>query len=274
MIDLNQFSIKITDFKCFGSEPQGFDRIAPFNIIIGRNNSGKSSLIDILPCLTKSTIEIPNELWRGSEEPKIFACSPLPEEVVRKVFSESARGNILGRIEPQAVGRNYIGTKIKWHLNTDKERFPKFGKPKSTILDFSELRESAAKYKEQLARTMPNPFKNLEFRRIRAERTIVPGSDTPNPEIDENDGGTTRLIQQYINKAALPRQLVEETVLEHLNKIFSPDAEFTDIVCQQFSDGKWEVFLKEEQKDFVSLSQSGSGLKTVIIVLVNILLIV
>lgn len=41
-------SIKAKNYKCFGEEPQGFDEIYPINIIIGRNNSGKSSLLDLI----------------------------------------------------------------------------------------------------------------------------------------------------------------------------------------------------------------------------------
>lgn len=48
MIDLNQVSIKVKNYKCFGNDDSGFDEIKPINIIIGRNNTGKSSLLDII----------------------------------------------------------------------------------------------------------------------------------------------------------------------------------------------------------------------------------
>lgn len=32
-------SIKVKNYKCFGDEEQGFEKIFPINIIIGRNNS-------------------------------------------------------------------------------------------------------------------------------------------------------------------------------------------------------------------------------------------
>ena len=48
MADLRDLSIKISNYKCFGDEACGYDRILPINLIIGRNNSGKSSLLDLI----------------------------------------------------------------------------------------------------------------------------------------------------------------------------------------------------------------------------------
>jgi len=35
-----QLSIKVKNFKCFGEQWTGFDKILPINLIIGRNSSG------------------------------------------------------------------------------------------------------------------------------------------------------------------------------------------------------------------------------------------
>jgi len=41
-------NLKIKNYKCFGDTAQGFNEIKPINIIIGKNNSGNSSLIDLI----------------------------------------------------------------------------------------------------------------------------------------------------------------------------------------------------------------------------------
>ena len=54
------------------------------------------------------------------------------------------------------------------------------------------------------------------------------------------------------------------------------DATFTEIVTQQVKIGeinKWEIFLREEEKGRISLSDSGSGLKTILMVLAYTILI-
>jgi predicted ATPase len=40
--------LKVAKYKCFRDVAQGFDQILPFNLIIGRNNTGKSALLDVL----------------------------------------------------------------------------------------------------------------------------------------------------------------------------------------------------------------------------------
>jgi AAA15 family ATPase/GTPase len=41
-------SLKAQNVKCFGEEGFGYEEIKPFNIAIGRNNSGKSTLLDLV----------------------------------------------------------------------------------------------------------------------------------------------------------------------------------------------------------------------------------
>ena len=44
---LRHLSLKIGNYKGF-QEAQGFEGIRPINVLIGRNNSGKSALLDLI----------------------------------------------------------------------------------------------------------------------------------------------------------------------------------------------------------------------------------
>jgi hypothetical protein len=118
-----------------------------------------------------------------------------------------------------------------------------------------------------LAKRIGNPFGNLIFKRLLADRDVLSEADEGPAGVLPNGGGTTRTIEHFINKRSLPRHLVEEKLLFDLNRIFEPDGTFSRILVQQLENGYWEVYLQEEPKGLVPLSQSGSGIKTVLLVL-------
>jgi len=273
-VNLDNFSLKLMNFKCFADEPQGFDKIKPFNIIIGRNNSGKSSILDAFPYLVSNKFNIPPELWHNQQPSQIIATAPMPEEVVRRVFGKNVSGGGIPSNHWQ-FGRHYVGTRITWCMNAGRDDAlvalddcPNGTRPLDRIRE-----QERMGFASKLAISMPNPFQGKSFQRIHAERNILPEQDQSDLSVSGDGSGATNIIQNFINKATLPSSLVEKTLLEQLNVIFSPDALFQRIVCQQLEDEKWEVYLEEEHKGRISLSQSGSGLKTIIIVLIHIFLV-
>ena len=106
----------------------------------------------------------------------------------------------------------------------------------------------------------------MRFRRLLADRDIQPETSSP-VNITSNGQGVTNAIQQFITQASLPSRLVEEVLLAELNAIFEPDGHFDRIVVQQHDNKSWEVYLVEANKGPIALSQSGSGIKTIILVL-------
>ncbi|QDT40708.1 hypothetical protein Pan241w_07660 [Gimesia alba] len=275
-LDLDQFSLKIANFKCFGDTPQGFDRIKPFNLIIGKNNSGKSSLLDIMPCLVTNNFEFLPILWHHHDSPGIFAKQTIPSELLEKHVRKYARKISNNSSYENRMMQKYEGAVIEWRMGglsdecTVESENPKFQQINWMLDSFI----SQDDFERELSKAMTNPFANREFQRITAERNIIPEPDSGDiKKLVKSDGsGVTTIIQKYITKSNLPRDLIKITLLFHLNQIFAPDLKFTDIDCQQHEDTKWEIYLHEEHKGLIPLSQSGSGLKTIIIVLVNILL--
>lgn len=124
----------------------------------------------------------------------------------------------------------------------------------------------------RLVSTIINPFEGKIFNRLAADRDVKPEMDQ-SPVLDMNGNGATNIIQYFFNKAYRIKDGAKRSILAELNKIFSPDAKFSDINVLQNEDNRWEIFLDEDSKGRISLSHSGSGLKTIILVLVNILLI-
>jgi hypothetical protein len=74
--------------------------------------------------------------------------------------------------------------------------------------------------------------------------------------------------------------LVQTHLLTALAHIFRSDGDFTEVQIKIHDEpgtghpqGYWEIYLGEPQKGLISLSRSGSGLKTIILVLLNLLVI-
>jgi len=256
-------SLKIKNFKCFGSEPAGFDDFLPMNVIIGKNNSGKSSLLDFIEYLTKNWIQggkdyIPDNLWHQGNEP----------EVILKCVTENTH------VERGGVGTAFSGFPIKIKIRSDNQN--------SKVLKFEHsVRNSLSEtQKDNLANQFENPLKAYYFKKINVDRNISPEvegkskNSTPRNDFDESGVGATDIIHRFINDAQLPNELVEERLLYSLNEIFSGETKYERIVSQYLEQGgDWEIFLDEDNKERLPLSQSGNGLKTVILILTSIYLI-
>ena len=61
--------IKAANLKCFGNEQQGFDAIRPLNLIIGRNNTGKTALLDAVAFAHAPSSD--QDLYHRGSEPRV-----------------------------------------------------------------------------------------------------------------------------------------------------------------------------------------------------------
>ena len=113
-----------------------------------------------------------------------------------------------------------------------------------------------------------------------ADRDIRPESANEILQLSFDGAGATNVIRKYITSSSLSEDLIQVELLRSLSEIFGSDANFTRIEIRQHDGGgqtkQWEVYLGEPEKatgGLVSLSSSGSGLKTAILVLLNLLVV-
>ncbi|MBO2571602.1 AAA family ATPase [Shewanella algae] len=268
---MHQLEIKFKNYKCF-SEEAGFDAIQRVNLIIGRNNSGKSSLLDLVDAVTSKKYEFDRSTWRGNQRPQVIFGAVVSEEVANRTFPSNTSGGQIGG-NHGAYGRQYIGRAVKWSKSGD-------GRNNNASLiecDDEGIRPpllQSGDYHQRLPNNMPVALEGKIFRRLLAERDILPEpASTKDIKISTNGAGLTNSIQCFINKSDLPSDLVEQGMLRGLNEIFAHDACFTDIVCQLHDNNMWEIYLEEEHKGRIPLSRSGSGIKTVMSVLACLILV-
>lgn len=253
---LENVSVQIGTYKCFGPDPHGYERIMPINLIIGRNNAGKSAMLDLIDYLTQ-----PKDLSALSHRgvaPRILVSDTVSEAVLRTVFPAGLGGGPIHG-DHWVFGSQWIGKRMTVEVRPNVIEFvsiePAFG--------FM----GAQDYEKRLAERKGNPFSGFVFRRLQAERDIVPEPDTDSLDIAANGRGLTNAFQNFINKASLPSDLIEKLLLGELNRIFEPDATFTDITVQKLNTGNWELYIEEAEKGRVSLTHSGSGIKTILLLL-------
>ena len=115
-------SAKIGNYKCF-REPQGFEEILPINVIIGRNNSGKSSLLDLIEFAVDGHLPPVERGHRGSRPEIIYGCK-LNSGVVAEVFNKSIGDDIIIDFN-KYVNDNMIGCIVEWSPTTGKETLVK-----------------------------------------------------------------------------------------------------------------------------------------------------
>lgn len=250
--------VKIRNYKCFGAEPQGFDDIAQFNIIVGRNNAGKSSLLDLAAFLTK-----PCPLPGNKSGPaEVLRMGRVDDSDYKRTFPSDRSRSDIGRFSD--YGQQFINKIVKWRI-TERGANEFLELPDAPPLDLE--------FRSQLVAGKQHPLAGKTFKRLSAERDFQPEGESDDLELSSTGIGATNIIQHYINDLGLPSELIEVTLLAALNEIFGPDAQFGRIGVQRLPDKRWEVFLDEDHKGRIVLSNSGSGLKTVLLVLLLIFVI-
>lgn len=271
MLDFNK--IIFEKYKCFENETI-IENIKPINIVIGKNNIGKSSLLDIIEIINNSTL-----FW-SNRNTKISIEKNLTDEDIRKAFSPTTSGGLVG-MNHYAYGKRFINEKFRYELIVKRNSYSPETKTINTkeISNLSSIypifEERLNTYWKDLATSLTHNIKTVK--RIYAERNINPEKETSSMDVNGYGEGITSVINNYLNKAKHNENKIRKELLEKLNEIMGTDATFTEITTQQVEYGKddirWEIFLREENKGRIALSKSGSGLKTILMVLVYTILL-
>lgn len=268
-------SLKFKNKTCFKSEYVGFDAIKPINVIIGKNNSGKSQLLNSIEAYLNDKL--------GDTKYKESFC--IKKEIIEK--------------RQESVNQIYDEmSKYSQYLSINRPNFDKMlgtytfdGEKISRIVDSKSipLAEYVNGRYNYIATNVLEVRKywttNKIFRRINAERDIIPEHDTPSEinvqNITSNGAGITTILSQVYNlkKYKDNDSIIRADILNAFNKILGKDTSFIRIDVKRITDdntspqSKWQIYLEEEQKGLVELDNSGSGLKTILFVIINLLLI-
>ena len=276
-------SIYFRGHSCFKKDWAGFEEIKPINVIIGRNNSGKSHLLDLVESLCGDKLY--KKEWQ-------YRCrGVLDKDSLKGDFPENTKGEYLGGYYWIEHGRYLVNAKVAWEV-IENEISSEINFPDDFDLPYPRSQGSRRDLStEQLIDTRISGVKEVlgnashllngtSFRRLFADRDIK--TELPSTELGlGSDGeGSTNIIRRFITSEKLPREVIQKEILDALNSIFGSDGQFSEIQVQVHDEAQedaikdhWEVYLGEETKGLIPLSQSGSGLKTVFLVLLNLLIV-
>ena len=272
---MNQIGLKIENYKCF-KEPIGFEKIKPINIVIGKNNTGKSTLIDMVEFYYNDD-KFMKECKDNTKLKLIVNKSLLPNDF--SGFSNSHYTSIsITKNGKQLVEKD---SAIELYTNkifsycyrcvmrraaySDRIEF----QHQKTYIPTCDFEEPKNGIPEKILKGICIEAKTTK--RIYSERNIVPELETNLIEVDGHGNGASNIINKFINKNNLDSKKVQVELLSKLNEIVGDDTNFTNIVVQTIEDKEklvWEIFLEEEEKGLIPLSNSGSGLKTIILLLI------
>lgn len=273
----NKVSIKAKNFVCFGEDPQGFDYIYPINVIIGKNNSGKSALLKLIRYVATNSPSL-NSFSHNKKNPTVYIKRDITQPVIDKTFQKGSSGGHMPGGDHWNYGVSLLGKDITFQFQDGNNR-------PFTLEDNPELMTEITndternKRGEHIAKESEIPHQGKQYRLISAERDI---KREPLSEIAQSSDvlsgsgeGATNLIANFLNNKTLQEAKVEEELLQALSEIYGDDADFSRIQAQMDPSSKeYEIYLEEKKKgERVALSDSGSSLKTVLLVLINLILI-
>ncbi|MEM8972265.1 MAG: AAA family ATPase [Pseudomonadota bacterium] len=256
--------LSVKNYKCFGPEGIQLTSFKPINIFIGRNNSGKSSIVDAINlCVTKGKAFNPNVHGRSEGAVQVAISQELDESGLRRVFRENTHGGGLPGPNHWHYGHQFVGQRITRTYGPDWKLVDYLG-PELKGVSNAHIQG----YEQQMAESAADHFQGLQVLSVAAERNVNPEKRNSERKIQPTGEGVTNLIRYFITNSEMPREEVEVELLRELNAIYKGDCEFSNIVCQEQGESDtWEIFLHESAKGDIRLSESGSSLKSIFIVL-------
>lgn len=252
--------ITIKNYKCFNETGCVIENIKSVNVIIGKNNSGKSSLIETIQFLTDGNKPF-LENKRNNFIPEIICEHKIEKQFIDTSFPLTKSGGQIG-MNHNHYGQTFVNSFIEYSLGEGLTKIFN-GVSKEYI-------NEALPYFNNYLNRVPSPFQTFQFRHLSAERDVQPENQKGDIEIEVNGTGATNLIQSIINRDVYNSELIETELLNELNKILNPDIKFSRILVQQNASNVWEIYFESEFDGRVPLSKMGSGIKTVLLVLIII----
>ena len=253
-------NFEITNYKCFKSK-QVFPSPKIVNLVIGKNNSGKTSFLNIFEYIY-SNHNVDFSLPINPLMHYVTDANDIKSIIVTDRYSYDFSGryakvdvsNCTNTVIKASVVRNNdkvtVNVKTEGIFN-DKYSFERYN------VDTNELNKS-----------IKNSINGYEIVKVAAERDISSEAKDYKVTVDKNGKNFTCVLEKIKNHAKSKRQLLHN-ILESLNKILEGDNNFESIEILENDDGKYTIHLGDKYNE-IPITEMGSGLKTLLLVLYHL----
>ena len=252
-------------YRCFRTHFAGFEELCPVNVLIGQNNSGKSHLLELVRTTCENKFKNRGCVYRITTE-----VSP---NALKKAVSLPVHHPLIKKMS---------GKTATWDLDNSGQVVEVWDDDGRRMFNPENKRKYSNHISALLRETMSGPLIGTKFVHLSADRDIRRERATDGLALTPFGEGATNIVRRYLTSSSpdLPHQLIQEDLLGALNHVFSVSGQFTNIQIRVHDDSDsgiesapWEIFLEEDGKGYIPLSASGSGLKTILLVLLNLLVV-
>ena len=253
------------NYKCF-QKAASFENPSLVNLIIGRNNSGKSSFLDVIECIfdrnksSDTTINTVSFTYVISQEDVDHIASNLPQYYINgsSVYTE-LRELLKGREYSLYLNKN--DKSVKSALNQDLGSEIRKIQEKFHYIFSLNWNYVIDKYKKE-----SNCF-SYDIVKVAAERDVRPEPEDSFIMVDRNGTHLTNAITYNFLQKKGDKELIK-LIKEGINDILIGEDEFSEL--KVLKEGKdYAIHLTNRFGD-IALNDMGSGLKTIIQVLYSL----
>ncbi|WP_081337068.1 AAA family ATPase [Pseudomonas putida] len=217
----------LKNYKSFGKTGVKIKDTKAINVIIGRNNIGKSALLHALDFLCKNGEHIP------TIGESIEITQHLDDKTLMQVFQVGVSGGEIGGRHWENHGVNFVGKAFTW----------KDISKNSTEFVAIDAQASQAQLKHICKIRPTSNFRSKIHVKLDADRDVTPESIDEGLSLSNKGVGATRIIHKYLHHVEFDRTLIQDKLLSALNQVFSPDIIFDEIVTRYHSSlNQWEIF--------------------------------